>query len=236
MTSAQVPVKRENPRKSPAVIAKYALLLPLILVNLVVFGFEDQHPPMRSVSHWLATATLLLALYVSRVGRAYFLAVGFLALVAAAALTPARAQHGLAEIVVVVTFGALIAIAPIAILRRVRWEFAEGGVDSEVLAGALCAYLYIGNWYAFLYRSLAILSKGPFFAQPGADDALNYLYFSFVTLATVGYGDLSPAFGPGRMLAATEGIVGQLYLVSVVAIVVSAYGRGKAPPPERETG
>ena len=144
---------------------------------------------------------------------------------------PARAQQGLAEIVVLVAFGALIAIAPFAILRRVRWEFMEGGADSEVLTGALCAYLYIGNWYAFLYRSLAVLSKAPFFAQPGAEDASNYLYFSFVTLATVGYGDLTPAFGPGRMLAATEGIVGQLYLVSVVALVVSAYGKRKGPRP-----
>ena len=52
---------------------------------------------------------------------------------------------------------------------------------------------------------------------------LNYLYFSFVTLTTTGFGDLSPAHGPGRMLAAIEAVVGQLYLVSVVAIVVSAY-------------
>ena len=231
MTSAQDPGKRENPLWVPSEYAKYALLLPLILVNLVVFGFEDQHPPMGSLSHWLATATLLFALYVSRVGRAYFLAAAFLALVAAAALGSARAQHGLAEIVVVVTFGVLIAIAPFAILRRVRWEFVEGGVDSEVVFGALCAYLYIGNWYAFLYRSLAVLTKTPFFAQPGAEDGLNYIYFSFITLTTTGYGDLSPAFGPGRMLAVTEAIVGQLYLVSVVALVVSAYGRRRVPPP-----
>ncbi len=70
---------------------------------------------------------------------------------------------------------------------------------------------------------MATLSDAPFFAQPGADNFLNYLYFSFISLTTTGFGDLSPAYGPGRMLAAIEAVVGQLYLVTVVAIVVSAY-------------
>ena len=69
---------------------------------------------------------------------------------------------------------------------------------------------------------MVVLSDEPFFVQPGAEDALNDLYFGFVTFATVGYGDLSPAYGPGRMLAGTGGIVGQPYLVSAVVIVVSA--------------
>ena len=119
---------------------------------------------------------------------------------------------------------------PVTILLKIRKEFTEEGVDLEVVLGALCAYLYIGAYFAFLYNAMAIVSKSPFFAQPGADDKLNYLYFSFITLTTVGYGDISPAFGPGRMIAVVEAIIGQLYLVSVVAIVVSAFGKRKAPP------
>jgi len=91
--------------------------------------------------------------------------------------------------------------------------------------------LFIGYYFAFLYYVAANLSKSAFFAQPGADSRLNYLYFSFVTLTTVGYGDISPAYGPGRMIAVTEAIIGQLYLVSVVTIVVSAFGKRKAPRP-----
>lgn len=220
----------ETLRQVPSTYAKYALLLPLILANLVVFGFEDQYLLMKRVSRWLAALTLILALYASRVGRVYSLVAALLTLFTVAAWGYAQSHHGgWVEIAIVVTFGALMVMAPAAILRRVRREFLEGGVDSEVILGVLCTYLYLGNWYAFLYRSLAVLSDKPFFAQPGAEDALNYLYFSFVTLATVGYGDLSPAYGPGRMLAATEGIVGQLYLVSVVALVVSQY-RGRREP------
>jgi len=217
------------PRVSPG-YANYALLLPLILLSLVVSGFQDHHPLMKSVNQWLAAATLVMALYVSRVGRMYFVAVASLALILAAAWSSAEVHHGWVKIVVVATFGALIALAPVAILRRVRKEFVEEGVDSEVVLGALCAYLYLGNWFAFLYRAAAVLSDTPFFAQPGAEDGLNYLYFSFITLTTVGYGDLSPAYGPGRMLAVTEAIAGQLYLVSVVALSVNDYERRKAPP------
>jgi hypothetical protein len=223
--TTESPGNRKNPRRAPAEYAKYAALLPMILLYICVSGFEDQYPLIKGFSRWLAVAVLVLTLYVSRVGRTFILTVGCLALIAAAAWRPARAYHGVSEVLVVAAFGALTVLAPVAILLRVRREFSEEGVDAEVVLGALCAYLYIGNWFAFLYRATAILSDAPFFAQPGTEDGLNYLYFSLVTLTTVGYGDLSPAFGPGRMLAATEAIVGQLYLVSVVALIVSAYGR-----------
>ncbi len=203
--------------------AKFAWLLPLILLNLAVSGFGDSHPLLKTVNLWFTVAILALALYVSGIGRTFFLTVASLALFAAAAWRPALANHGWLEIVVVAAFNVLTALAPIAILRKVRREFSQEGADREVVLGTLCAYLYIGSWFSVIYRSVAILSKEPFFAQPGADNMLNYLYFSFITLTTTGFGDLSPAYGPGRMLAAIEAVVGQLYLVSVVAIVVSAY-------------
>ena len=138
---------------------------------------------------------------------------------------PALAHHGLREFVVMRSFNVLTALAPIAILRKIRREYSQEGVDLEVVLGALCAYLYIGSWFSVIYRSVGILGKAPFFAQPGAETMLNYVYFSFITLTTTGFGDLSPAYGPGRMLAAVEAVIGQLYLVSVVAIVVSAFRR-----------
>jgi len=202
---------------------KFAWLLPLILLNFFVFGFGDSHPFLKTVSLWLTAATLALALYVSEVSRTFFLAVASLILLATAAWRPALVYHGGFEIVVVAIFNVLTALAPVAILRKVKKEIAEKGADSEVVLGSLCAYLYIGNWFAVIYRSVGTFGNAPFFAQPGADTMMNYIYFSFITLTTTGFGDLSPAFGPGRMLAAIEAVIGQLYLVSVVAIVVSEY-------------
>jgi len=214
---------RDWPRRALRRPPDFALLLPLILLNLIVSGFEEYHPLLRGMTRWLALATLLLALYMSRVSRAFFLAVGSLALVAAAMWRPALVHRGTLEIVVVGSFTALVAVAPITILRKVRKEFVDEGVGADVVLGALCAYLYIGTWFAFAYRAVALLTNAPFFAQPGEERPLNYLYFSFITLTTTGFGDLSPVYGPGRMLSAVEAIIGQLYLVTVVALVVSAF-------------
>ncbi len=219
---ARSPAWRGWARRRPA---DFALLLPLILLNLAVSGFEEYHPLLRGMTRWLALATLLLALYASRVSRAFILTVGSLALAAAGLWRSALLHRGTLDIVVVGSFTALVAIAPITILWRVRKDFAEEGVGADVVLGTLCAYLYIGTWFAFAYRAVALLTNGPFFAQPGEERPLNYLYFSLVTITSTGYGDLSPAYGPGRMLAAVEAVIGQLYLVTVVAVVVSAFRR-----------
>jgi hypothetical protein len=231
MKPAHGPENSEKARRAPAGYARYSLLLPLILLSLVVSGVEDQYPLLKRFSHWRGVTVLVLTLYVSGVGRAFLLSMACLALAAALAWNPVQGPPESIGIAAVAFFGVLIAAAPFAILRKVWRDFAVEGVDAEVVLGALCAYLYIGAWYAYLYRAMSILSNAPFFAQPGSEDGLNYMYFSFITLTTVGYGDLFPASGAGRMLAATEAIVGQLYLVSVVALVVSAYGRRRGPRP-----
>jgi len=203
----------------------YAWLLCMILCFLVVSGFEDRNLLLWAAGIFLKIAIFVLALHISDVGRKYFLAAVSLALIVAGASVPARMYHGGLEVIVLLTWSVLMLLVPFAILRKIGKEFEEEGVDLEVVLGALCAYLFIGAYFAFLYDVMARLSESPFFAQPGADSKLNYLYFSFVTLTTTGYGDISPAFGPGRMIAVTEAVIGQLYLVSVVAIVVSAFGK-----------
>jgi len=197
----------------------------MILCFLVVSGFEDRNLLLWAAGIFLKIAIFVLALHISDVGRKYFLAAVSLALIVAGASVPARMYHGGLEVIVLLTWSVLMLLVPFAILRKIGKEFEEEGVDLEVVLGALCAYLFIGAYFAFLYDVMARLSESPFFAQPGADSKLNYLYFSFVTLTTTGYGDISPAFGPGRMIAVTEAVIGQLYLVSVVAIVVSAFGK-----------
>ncbi len=203
--------------------ANFGFLLPLILLSLLVSGFEEYHPILQRISRWLAVATLVVTLAASNVGRGYSLGVAALGLIAVALWKYSLVHPGWIEIVVVVSFNALVALAPIAILRKVRKEFAEEGVGMEVVLGSLCAYLYIGTLFAFIARAVATLSNKPFFDQPGADNPLNYMYFSFITLTSTGFGDLTPAYGPGRMITAIEAVVGQLYLVTVVALVVSAY-------------
>lgn len=202
----------------------------MILGFLIVSGFEERNPLIWAAGVCLKIAIFVLALHVSDVGRKFFLTTVLLAVVVAGASVPARMYHGKFEVLVLVAWSGLMLVVPVAILRRIATDFQAEGVDLEVVLGALCAYLYVGAYFAFLYDVMARLSDSPFFAQPGADSRLNYLYFSFITLTTTGYGDVSPAYGPGRMIAVTEAVFGQLYLVSVVAIVVSAFGKRKNFP------
>jgi len=117
---------------------------------------------------------------------------------------------------------AVLALAgPVVIVRRVR---QHARIDLETVAASLCVYLLAGLFFAFVFRTIDVLG-GPFFAQPGSESGTNYVYYSFVTLTTLGYGDLTARTDLGRMLSISEALLGQLYLVSVVALLVANLGR-----------
>jgi hypothetical protein len=98
-------------------------------------------------------------------------------------------------------------------------------VTQETVLGALCSYVLLGLLFAFAYLALDPLLRGPFFAQPGTHQESEYLYFSFVTLTTLGFGDLSPAVGLPQALTALEALLGQIFLVTLVARLVTLWVR-----------
>jgi hypothetical protein len=89
------------------------------------------------------------------------------------------------------------------------------------VTGAICVYLLLGIIFMFIYGTAAALGDNPFFAQGTDGTRPLRLYFSFVTLATLGYGDYTPASDLGHTLAIVEALIGQLYLVTVVALLVA---------------
>ena len=104
---------------------------------------------------------------------------------------------------------------------------AQQEVNSRSVASAICVYMLFGLMFMFVYGVLATLGHAPFFAQ-GTDGTRSLrLYFSFVTLATLGYGDYTPAGNLGHALAVLEALIGQLYLVTVVAVVVTRLRPGR---------
>ena len=95
------------------------------------------------------------------------------------------------------------------------------------MLGAICIYVLIGMLWALLYTAIGALDSRPFFAQIDKTTTADYLYFSYVTQTTVGYGDLTAAGSIGRALAVLEALIGQLYLVTVVALLVGRLGPGR---------
>ena len=102
-------------------------------------------------------------------------------------------------------------------------------ISLNTFYGAVCVYLLIAMFFATTYGLIALISGDQFFAQltvaPKDTPAVDYLYFSFVTITTTGYGDFTAAQSVGRMTAVLEAIFGQLYLITVVALVVQNLGQ-----------
>jgi Ion channel len=120
---------------------------------------------------------------------------------------------------------ALYLAAPVAIVRHL---LRRRTVDAETVMGAIAAYLMAGMFFAFLYRAIGLVQPHPpFFGAQGPGSFSQDLFFSFTTLTTTGYGNLVPAGNPGQTFAVLEMLIGQLFLVTAVAKVVSAWRPGQ---------
>jgi hypothetical protein len=122
--------------------------------------------------------------------------------------------------------GLLVAVAPAVLAGGlVRDLRRRGQVALHTLAGVLAIYLLIGMFFSFTYGVIDAIDSDALFADRADSTQAERLYFSFVTLATVGYGDFSPGADGPRTLAVSEMLIGQIYLVTVVALIVGNLGR-----------
>ena len=125
-------------------------------------------------------------------------------------------------------FALLIASAFPVVVRR---AFQHDRVSLNTLAAAITAYLLIGLFFAALYWCDAASRNYLVFQQTTHPDPGDYIYFSFITLTTVGFGDLTPATQTARSLAIFEAILGQVFLVTAVARIVSLLGSQRSDLP-----
>jgi Ion channel len=120
----------------------------------------------------------------------------------------------------------LAALAPAAILIGiVRQARRAQAITLRTMFGVLCVYLLIGSAFAYAYGLVSAMEDGGFFDQVTDATQSDFLYFSFATITTTGFGDLTAATDLGRSLAVTEALLGQIYLVTVVALIVGNLGR-----------
>jgi hypothetical protein len=132
-------------------------------------------------------------------------------------ITGGEKLYGLVAILTGVLIGAAILVIALGVMDQRR-------VNAQSVRGAICVYLLLGLLFVFVYGAVAAIGDGSFFANGSDGDRGLRVYFSFVTLATLGYGDYTPGGDLGRALAIIEALVGQLYLVTVVALLVSRIG------------
>jgi hypothetical protein len=205
--------------------ARYGLLLAAIFAS---FGFQGIASPgkwQQIVITALLATTLALALWAAN-ARPWVIRVAIAVGALLVALTVVLALTGhsggavprLANLLLVVLAPPAIVLG---VLRNLR---TRRHVTVEAVFGVLCLYILLGMCFAFLYGSIDRLGQ-QFFAQNVSASVSNCLYFSFTTLTTVGYGDLTAASNLGHTLSNAESLIGQIYLVTVVAVLVSNLSR-----------
>ena len=216
-------IERWIERKLPGY--RFGLVLLLLLVTFVFMASEITSSWGRVITVALQGLTLLAALRASQVHRRNFRIAALVALVAfvtaVASVTISTSQDAKGGIFVLNIL--IVAAAPIAIAHAL-WHRAV--VDIHTVLGAICIYVLMGMMFAFLYAAIGYIGADPFFVQTNAATTSEYLYFSFITLSTVGYGDFTAAQNLGRTVASLEGVFGQLYLVTIVATIVSRMALG----------
>ena len=116
----------------------------------------------------------------------------------------------------------LYLIAPFSIARHLM---LRREIDTETLLGAVAAYLLIGMLFAFAFKAAGEFGSVPFYGSAGPGSLSQDLFFSFVTMTTVGYGNLVPAANPGQTFAVLEAVIGQLFLVVAVGKIISTMPR-----------
>jgi hypothetical protein len=214
-------------------MARYGLLLAATLLSLAVQGVAAPGALQQVAVTTLAGASLLLAFRAADLAPRV-IAVAAAAVVVAIVLSILRATvGGIGEGAARTMNAALIAFGPPAVaVGVVRDLRATGQVRLEAVLGVLSLYMLLGMLFGFVYGALDRLGGDPFFAGGDAATVSRCLYFSFTTLTTVGYGDLVARSDLGHTLAVFEALIGQIYLVTVVSLIVSNLGQ----PARRDRG
>jgi hypothetical protein len=202
---------------------RYGLVLALIFLAYFLGGFENEGLVI-AVSSLIWAIVLLATLWspgLPRALRRIGLGSTVVFFVSAASIffVSSPVSNGWRLVLLAISqFAALLAVLARISQHRV--------VTIQTVMGGIAAYALIGFAMAAVYRSISLLTGTQFLT--GAVGESDYLYFSFVTLTTVGYGDITPATDLAKRLAVIQMFVGQVFLITLVARLVSLW---KTPEP-----
>jgi Ion channel len=203
----------------------YGMVLLLTIASIALALSVSTSDATRFATIVLQAATLVAAVRTADVhGGTRLAALAAVLVVLAAAVGWAIAGDVPATPAAIVS-GLLVGVAPVAIARGLLRDLREQrGVTLSTLAGVLAVYLLAGMFFSFLYGIVGAIDPDRLFSEVADSTREDQLYFSFVTLCTVGYGDLTPVGGWARGIAVSEMLIGQIYLVTIVSLIVSNLG------------
>ena len=212
---------------------RYGLLLVATLLSLGVQGIAPPGSVQQIVVAALSGASLVLAFRAAQLPRAAVRAAAGLAVLVLVVTVVKATAGGVGEGAVRLMNAALLVLGPPAVaLGVIRDLRTSRQVRIQAVMGVLALYMLVGMLFGFVYGAVDLLGGDPFFANGATASVSHCLYFSFTTLTTVGYGDFVARSDLGHTLAVFEALIGQIYLVTVVSLIVSNLGRPTRPAPE----
>ena len=224
-------MRQPDPPRSFNLADSYAIVVLLVLATYIVSVSVTETRAASIVltfqlaTVWFTLRTSQARRVVRRVADVVLCLAGAVAIVSFFAHNPGDQLGGVFAVSCL-----LYLIAPFSIVRHLM---LRRDIDRETLLGAVAAYLLIGMFFAFAYKAASELGSVPFFGAAGHGTLSQDLFFSFVTMTTVGYGNLVPAANPGQTFAVLEALVGQLFLVVAIGKTISSLTprRGQRPGP-----
>jgi hypothetical protein len=202
---------------------RFTALFVTLLVTLAAGSTLETVIPRANPLEWLLVLNLLAAVAsMAHEGRMR------LPILLGAAFLVTRVLLAALGVPGMLTAGEVVWVTAVALAMgaAIRHAFSRGMVDRERILAALDAFLLAGLLFGVVYWMLDRAWPDSFGERGGAAFSLpNAIYFSFVTIATLGYGDVVPASAPARGLAIVEGVSGQMYMTVLVARLVSLYAK-----------
>jgi hypothetical protein len=223
MNHALGSLRRPSRRDVVRALDSYATLLVLLIANFFLLELVDDRRWGAVGSTLLSALALVVAISDPDAGRTLTRrhVVTIACCVALAPLVLIFDSASVVGLTYLLPVALLVtATLPVTLSRVLQHR----RVTHETVLGALCSYVLLGLLFAFLYLAVHDLG-GDFFAQRGPHEQSEYVYFSFVALTTLGFGDLSPAVGLPQALTVLEALLGQVFLVTLVARLVTLWVR-----------
>ncbi len=213
----------------------FGLVLVLVLLTYVLASVVANDGWGAVLLTVTTSATAIVALTSSHAREAFVRRVIAIALFAVllattSAISGGRPWLNVASFLVI----CLLAVAMAAVLQRV---VTSQEVSSRTILGAISVYTSMGILFTWAYGTIDRIEGGGFFGAMPTDGS-DFLFFSYTTLTTTGYGDLVPVGQVGRMVSGLEMMLGQVFLVTLVAGLVSLWrpGEGILRRRERRSG
>jgi Ion channel len=210
--------------------AVFMLTLTLLVFVIVAPG-ADWSRAVACALQWLALLTVV-ATSRARTGVRQSVAIVLLALTSFTVV--GEAAGALPDAVLFAISGLLSAAIPLALIGGLMKLVRAHGVTPQAVAGALTLYLLLGLTFAWIVGFVSRADDVQYFAEQAHASTSQIVYFSFEVLTTTGFGDLTAATPLGRALAVVEMLLGQLYLVTVIGVLVGNFaGRSRPAPGSR---